>query len=119
MIRINRLIKRNAICEILELPHVAKIEILRRKSNQKDKSVVRIQIYLTRSCDGRQSAEFNGTIGAMLNNPNISEHDYNTIKNALHNGFIKESTYNKLSVRLDKKYSELCQRYNQAFFDTF
>ena len=46
MIRINRLIKKDSLYKILELPHVSKIELLQGKINQKDPNVVRIYIYL-------------------------------------------------------------------------
>jgi hypothetical protein len=117
MIRINRLVKKSALYRALDLPHVAKIELVRRKANQKDHSVIRVCIYLTRSHTGNERGEFNGVIGSMLIHPNLSNEAYCTLRNALNDGFIKESTYNKLGIPLDKRYSELCAKYNQEFFD--
>ena len=48
MIRINRLIRKSTVYEVLQLPNVAKIELIRRKANQKDSNRVRVCIYLTR-----------------------------------------------------------------------
>ena len=49
MIRINRLVKKSSLIDIVHLPHVSKIEILRGKANQANPNVVRIQIYLAAS----------------------------------------------------------------------
>ena len=119
MIRINRLVKKSALYRVLDLPHVAKIELVRRKTNQKDPSVVRICIYLTRSHSGNERCEFNSMIGSMLKYPNLSNEAYTTLRNALTEGFIKESTYNNLGISLDTKYSELCAKYDQEFFNKF
>ena len=119
MIRINRLIKKSAICEVLHLPNVAKIELIRRKCNQKDPTIVRVCIYLTRSQKADERAEFSGVMGTILNIPDIPDNTYATIKTAIKDGFIKESTYNKLGIPMDSKYKALCNKYNQAFFDKF
>lgn len=119
MIRINRLIRKSTIYEVLQLPNVAKIELIRRKANQKDSNRIRIRIYLTRSHNGMEREEFNGVMGSILNRAKISDNTYSTVKTAILDGFIKESTYNNLEVPMDKKYAELCQRYNQEFFDKF
>lgn len=119
MIRINRLIKKSVICDVLQLPNVAKIELIRRKSNQKDPTVVRVCIYLTRSHQADERAEFNGVMGVILNTPNIPNNTYAAVKTAIIDGFIKESTYNRLGVPMDSKYKELCNKYSQAFFDKF
>jgi hypothetical protein len=115
MIRINRLIKKDSIFKLLELPHVAKIEIKRGKANQKDPKVVRVMIYLTCSHLGNENRIFNQAIGTLLHTPNISNELYATLLTAKRDGFIKESTYNKFNVKLS--YSKLCQSYDQAFFD--
>lgn len=119
MIRINRLIKKSVICEVLHLPNVAKIELIRGKCNQKDPTVVRVCIYLTRSQKADERAEFRGIMSAILNTPDIPNNTYSTIKTAILDGFIKESTYNKLGIPMDSKYKELCRRYSQSFFDKF
>lgn len=119
MIRINRLIKKSVICEVLHLPNVAKIELIRGKCNQKDPTVVRVCIYLTRSQKADERAEFRGIMSAILNTPDIPNNIYSTIKTAILDGFIKESTYNKLGIPMDSKYKELCRRYSQSFFDKF
>lgn len=115
MIRINRLIKKDSVFKLLELPHVAKIEIKRGKANQKDPKVVRVMIYLTCSHLGNENRIFNQAIGTLLHTPNISNELYATLLTAKRDGFIKESTYNKFNVKLS--YSKLCQSYDQAFFD--
>lgn len=119
MIRINRLIRKSTIYEVLQLPNVAKVELVRRKANQKDSNRIRIRIYLTRSNSGMEREEFNGVMGSILGIATISDNTYSTVKTAILDGFIKESTYNNLGVPMDAKYAELCKRYNQEFFDKF
>lgn len=119
MIRINRLIRKSTIYEVLQLPNVAKVELVRRKANQKDSNRIRIRIYLTRSNSGMERDEFNGVMGAILGIATISDNTYSTVKTAILDGFIKESTYNNLGVPMDAKYAELCKKYNQEFFDKF
>ena len=48
----------------------------------------------------------------------ITDDVKNTIQTALRDGFIKESTYNKIGIN-DPTYSGLCETYNQEFFDKF
>ena len=117
MIRINRLIKRDSLFKLLDLPHVAKVEIIRRKSNQKDKTKIRVCIYLTHSHAPDERTKFKATLGSILVKANITDEVKNTIQTAIKDGFIKESTYNSLGI--DTKYSELCNTYNQEFFDSF
>lgn len=119
MIRINRLIRKSTVYEVLQLPNVAKIELIRRKANQKDSNRVRVCIYLTRSGDRPENSEFKDVMNAILGRAKINDNVYSTIKTAIFNGFIKESTYNKLGIPMDEKYAELCQKYNQEFFDKF
>ena len=117
MIRINRLIKRDSLFKLLDLPHVAKVEIIRRKANQKDKTKIRVCIYLTHSHSPNERTKFKATLGSILVKANITDEVKNTIQTAIKDGFIKESTYNSLGI--DTKYSELCNTYNQEFFDSF
>ena len=99
---------------MLELPHVAKVEIIRRKANQKNPSVIRICIYLTHSPDER--TKFLNFISHMLNI--TSDNDARSaLYTAKIDGFIKESTYNKFGFPSDGYYGVVCNEYNQEFFD--
>lgn len=118
MIRINRLIKKSSLYKVLELPHVAKVELIRRKTNQKDPNVVRICIYLTHSHAPNERALFHHFIGVMLHHT-INDNDARgALLTAKADGFIKESTYNKFNFPANKYYGIICNRYNQEFFDT-
>lgn len=119
MIRINRLVKRNKICDLLKLPHVAKVELKQGKSNQKDPSVIRVCIYLTCSHLCNESALFRNLLRTLVNKPDVSDEVYSTLKTAIRDNFIKESTCNKLNIPIPKIYLELCSAYNQEFFDKF
>ena len=116
MIRINRLIKKSSLYKVLELPHVAKVEIIRRKTNQKDPSVIRICIYLTQSHAPDERTKFLNFISHMLNV--TSDNDAcSALCMAKIDGFIKESTYNKFGFPSDNYYGIVCNKYNQEFFD--
>ena len=117
MIRINRLIKKSSLYKVLELPHVAKVEIIRRKTNQKDPNVIRICIYLTQSHAPDERTRFFNFISHMLNI--TSDNDARAaLCTAKLDGFIKESTYNKFGFPSDSYYGVVCNKYNQEFFDT-
>ena len=118
MIRINRLVKKNSLYRVLDLPHVAKIELVRRKTNQKDPSVIRVCIYLTSGhCEGERQI-FNGFLKSLRHKNNISDEARAALSTAMFDGFIKESTYNKFDFPKDSIYSKLCNEYNQEFFNT-
>lgn len=114
MIRINRLIKRDSIYNILTLPNVAKIEIIRDKANQKDPNVIRVCIYLT-SPEETKFSKFMLDIMHKRQDPNVSS----VVITAMHNGFIKESTYVKYRFPENHYYMNLCRKYDQTFFNTF
>ena len=118
MIRNNRLIKRDSLFKLLDLPHVAKVEIIRRKANQKDKTKVRVCIYLTLSHAPNERTKFKAILSSFALNEPITDDVKNTIQTALRDGFIKESTYNKIGIN-NPVYSGLCETYNQEFFDSF
>ena len=118
MIRINRLIKRASLFNLLELPHVAKVEIIRRKANQNDKTKVRVCIYLTHSHAPDERTKFKTILSSFVLNESVTDDVKNTIQTALRDGFIKESTYNKIGIK-NLTYSKLCETYNQEFFDNF
>lgn len=117
MIRINRLVKKTSLYKILDLPHVAKIELVRRKTNQKDPNVIRVCIYLTSAHCANERGLFVGYLKVLRQRVN-NEDAYAAISTAIHDGFIKESTYNKFEFPKDSIYSVLCNKYNQEFFDT-
>ena len=119
MIRINRLIKRVSLFKLLDVPHVAKVEIIRRKANQKDKTKIRVCIYLTHSHAPNERTKFKAILSSVLIKADITDEIKNTVQTSIKDGFIKESTYNKLGITIDPKYSELCALYNQEFFDKF
>lgn len=118
MIRINRLIKRASLFKLLDLPHVAKVEIIRRKANQKDKAKIRVCIYLTHSHAPDERTKFKAVLSSFLLKESATDDVKNTIQTALRDGFIKESTYNKIGIN-NPTYSGLCETYNQEFFDNF
>jgi hypothetical protein len=114
MIRINRLIKRDSIYNILTLPHVAKVEIIRDKAKQKDLNVIRVCIYLTHPIENQFSKFMLDTMRKKQNNDVMS-----VAITAIHNGFIKESTYIKYDFPKNHYYMKLCQKYSQEFFNNF
>ena len=114
MIRINRLVKKSSIVDIVHLPHVSKIEILRGKANQTNPSVVRIQIYLRAS--HADKAHFYKLMKKLLAIDNIDDNIASLIKTSIRDGFIKESTFNKFEIK-DSLYTNLCKTYNQEFFN--
>lgn len=116
MIRINRLIKKSILYKVLELPHVAKVEIIRRKTNQKDPSVIRICIYLTQSHAPDERTKFSNFILHMLSITNDSDARA-ALYIAKRDGFIKESIYNRFGFPSDSYYGIVCNKYNQEFFD--
>ena len=116
MIRINRLIKKSSLYKVLELPHVAKVEIIRRKTHQKDPSVIRICIYLTQSHAPDERTKFLNFISHMLN-ITMDNDACSALCMAKIDGFIKESTYNKFGFPSDNYYGIVCNKYNQEFFD--
>ena len=118
MIRINRLIKRDSLFKLLDLPHVAKVEIIRRKTNQKDKTKIRVCIYLTHSHAPNERTKFKAVLCSFILKGHTTDDVKNTIQTALRDGFIKESTYNKIGIN-NPTYSKLCEAYNQEFFDNF
>lgn len=118
MIRINRLIKRDSLFKLLDLPHVAKIEIIRRKTNQKDKTKIRVCIYLTHSHAPDERTKFKEILNSFILKECVTDDAKNAIQTALRDGFIKESTYNKIGIN-NLTYSGLCETYNQEFFDNF
>ena len=112
MIRINRLIKKSSIYKILDLPNVSKIEIIRRKANQKNSNIIRVHIYFSQP---NERINFFRFISHMLN---IYKNDNNIcsmLSNTKIDGFIKESTYNKFGLKNDF-YELICKKYNQEFF---
>jgi hypothetical protein len=117
MIRINRLIKKSSIYNILTLPHGVKVELHRSKANQKDPNKVRVYIYLSHSVARTESGSFKYIMSNIINRPNIDDRTYCTVKTAIQTGFIRESVYNTLCVPMDTKYKLLCEKYNQEFFD--
>ena len=119
MIRINRLIKKSSLFFFFFLPHVAKIEIVRRKTNQKDRSVIRVLIYLTKAHTSDERTQFKSDLCSILNNTKTNSDICNTINMALHTGFLKESTCNELNIPINQEYKDLCNIYNQEFFDKF
>lgn len=119
MIRINRLIKKSSIFNILQLPHVAKVTIRRGKANQKDLSRVRVCIYLTVSHSDLEGKVFKNIMNSLLQNKNLTDAGYTTVRTAIRDGFIKESTYNNMGIPMDSRYKELCDKYNQEFFESF
>ena len=119
MIRINRLIKKSSLFKLLDLPHVAKIEIVRRKTNQKDKSVIRVLIYLTKAHTSDERAQFKSDLCSILSSAKTNSDVCNTINTALRTGFLKESTCNELNIPINQEYKNLCNMYNQEFFDKF
>lgn len=118
MIRINRLIKKDKLYKVLDCPHVAKIEIIRGKTNQKDPTVIRICVYLTDSHAPNESNKFNYFIGHMLQKYADNNDIVATLLMARKTRFIKESTYNKFGFPSDGFYGIVCNKYNQAFFDS-
>lgn len=116
MIRINRLVKKSTICDILELPNVAKIELLKRKANQKNPYIIRAYIYLNRDNTGKERTGFNNLMYAIKNKYGSSNKIKTTIDQAIEDGFIKESTYKELGIPIDKTCEELFIKYNQEFF---
>jgi hypothetical protein len=118
MIRINRLIKKDSLYKILELPHVSKIELLQGKTNQKDPNVVRIYIYLIDSKDGTAAERFKKHM--IFNRSRfISEDAYSTINNAINVGFIRESIINKYNISVGPVYKAILEKYNQEFFNNY
>ena len=113
MIRINRLVKKSSLVDIVHLPHVSKIEILRGKANQANPNVVRIQIYLAASHTNK--VHFH-TLMKKLHTDDIDDNTASLIKTSIRDGFIKESTFNKFGLK-DSLYTNLCKTYNQEFFD--
>ena len=76
MIRINRLIKKSSIYNILTLPHVVKVELHRSKANQKDPNKVRVYIYLSHSIARTESGSFKYIMNNIINKPNIDDSIY-------------------------------------------
>ena len=113
MIRINRLIKKDSIFDILELPNICKVELLRRKANQKNPYIIRAYIYLRIENSGRERTVFNNLMNSINKTTNKIR---TTIDQAISDGFIKESTYKELGISIDKRCEELCNKYNQEFF---
>ena len=118
MIRINRLVKKSSLYKVLDLPHVAKIELVRRKTNQKDPNVIRVCIYLTSAHCANEHGLFVGYLKVLRQRVN-NEDAYAAISTAIHDGFIKESTCNELNIPINQEYKDLCNMYNQEFFDKF
>ena len=116
MIRIRRLVKKSTICDIVKLPYVAKIEILSRKANQSNPHIISANIYLNRSLSGCESSEFKNVMAALLNNSNIAKDLLAIVRTAILDGFIKESSYQKLGVPMDTQYNRLCRMYSQDYF---
>ena len=115
MIRINRLVKKEHVWRILNLPNVSKIEIKRGKNNLKNPCLVRILIYLSHSDKDR--THFNRVMGHVLN-LQLPKSSYSIIHTALKDGFIKESTYNTLpGISKNDPYKVLTDKYSQTFFD--
>lgn len=118
MIRINRLIKKDSLYKILELPHVSKIELLQGKTNQKDPNVVRVYIYLIDSKDGTATERFKKHM--IFNRSRfVSEDAYSTINNAINVGFIRESIINKYNISVGPVYKAILEKYNQEFFNNY
>lgn len=113
MIRISRLVKKALICDILSLPNIAKIELLRRKANQTNPYIIRAYIYLNIDNSGRERTIFNNLMNSIDKTTNKIR---TTIDQAVLDGFIKESTYKELGISMDESVEELCSRYNQEFF---
>lgn len=118
MIRINRLIKKDSLYKILELPHVSKIELLQGKTNQKDPNVVRVYIYLIDSKDGTAAERFKKHL-IFSRSKFISEDAYSTITNAINVGFIRESIINKYNISVGPVYKTILEKYNQEFFNNY
>ena len=116
MIRIHRLVKKSTICDIVKLPYVAKIEILSRKANQNNPHIISANIYLNRSLSGCESSEFKNVMTALLNTSTIAKNRLDIVHTAILNGFIKESSYQKLGVPMDTQYNRLCRMYSQDYF---
>lgn len=119
MIRINRLIKKASIFKVLHLPHVAKVTLQRGKANQKDPNRVRVYIYLTTTNSDLNGKVFKNVMASLLNHKDLKDSDYSTLRTAIRDGFIKESTYNKLGIPTNTYYNKLCDKYNQEFFENF
>ena len=116
MIRIRRLVKKSTICDIVKLPYVAKIEILSRKANQSNPHIISANIYLNRSLSGCESSEFKNVMAALLNTSTIAKDRLAIVHTAILDGFIKESSYQKLGVPMDTQYNRLCRMYSQDYF---
>lgn len=116
MIRIHRLVKKSTICDIVKLPYVAKIEILSRKANQNNPHIISANIYLNRSLSGCESSEFKNVMTALLNTSTIAKDRLVIVNTAILDGFIKESSYQKLGVPMDPQYNRLCRMYSQDYF---
>ena len=116
MIRIHRLVKKSTICDILKLPYVVKVEILSRKANQKNTHIISAYIYLSCTLTGNEMAQFKCIMTSLLDNAAIAKDRLSTIKTAIKDGFIKESSYRKLGIPIDPKYDKLCRIYCQNYF---
>lgn len=93
MIRISRIVAKDRIADLLDLNFVSKITLRQGRQGFKNPAICRVE----RNC-------------------NIA---VTTANMALHDGFIKESTFDDFDYPMPKKYKDLCSVYSDEYFRLF
>lgn len=111
MLRITRIIKREILFDILDLPNISKIEIKQGKNNLHDLTLCRVNVYIVVP-----------TFEVEINNI-LEDLNHNALKStaltARRDEFVKESFLEKINFKSAEQCKYWSEKYSQEFFINF
>ena len=119
MLRIERLIAKRRIADLINLDEVSKIEI--HKSGQNlTKPILHVFIYFVIGAE-KGSTFDNELIGKMIKFIDEQKDDKRYLRGIIgsykRDRFIKESSFDKTKFEMPIEFKQICEKYSQSFFN--
>ena len=118
MIRISRIINKNKVADLVQLPFISKVTLRKRDQGFRNTNLCKVQIYVQVPNDVEY---FDLEMQKIIEwgKQNHCDKAVTTASRALHDKFIKESAFSDFDYPIPERYSFICRTYTDNYFNLF